>query len=88
MGTLELLASEDNIDEYSFFVVFVKKMDAQSDVGSAQAQAEVKRLRLELARVESQLQKSQHSLERFRHHPLVRLLKLPYRLFKRFSGRN
>ena len=88
MGTLELLASEDNIDEYSFFVVFVKKVESQSDAGSAQAQAEVKRLRMELARVESQLQKSQHSLERYRNHPIIQLLKKPYRFFKRFSSRN
>lgn len=88
MGTLELLASEDNIDEYSFFVVFVKKMEAQNDVVSAQDQAEVRRLRLELARVESQLQKSQHNLERYRNHPVIRLLKKPHLFFKKFSDRN
>ena len=88
IGGLELLAGEDNIDAYSFFVVFVKKAGSQTAAGNGQMETEIKRLRLELARVESQLQKTQHSLERYRNHPAVQLVKRPYHLLKKMTGKN
>ena len=88
MGNLEVLASADEIDEYSFFVVFTKTSLRSASVGiPADDQAsEVKRLRLELARTESAFQKAQQSLERYRRHPLVRLLKVPYHFLRKLSG--
>ena len=88
MGNLEVLASADEIDEYSFFVVFTKKTAATASAAQAQEEAEVKRLRLELARVESQLQKTRHSLERYRNDPLIRFLKIPYQALKKIAGKS
>lgn len=93
MGTLDVHASGDNIDEYSFFVVFTKKAPvsapqaAGKSQNTAQDSAEIKRLRLELARVESELQKSQQALEKYRRHPVVRMLKKPYTAIKKLGGK-
>jgi predicted SAM-dependent methyltransferase len=71
LGNLEVIASEDHLDEYSFFVVFKKiRPQANSTSGS-----EVEFLRRELARVNSLLETSEARLERYRRNPLVRLMR-------------
>ena len=84
---LKLVASQDKIDEYSFYVVFAKVAPvASGSTEPGKDKDEIGRLRRELARVESNYQQTRESLERYRAHPVVQLLKKPYLYFKRLAS--
>jgi predicted SAM-dependent methyltransferase len=71
IGHLEVAASQDFLDEYSFFVVFTKTKSAAEN----NTQGEMEHLRRQLAAAHSQLEHTQASLNRYRDHPVVRWLK-------------
>jgi len=88
LNELKLVASQDGIDEYSFYVVFAKIATNTRPAGEAgKEQEEIGRLRRELARVESNYQQTRESLERYRAHPVVQILKKPYLYLKRLTSR-
>lgn len=69
IGNLEVTASEDQLDEYSFFAVFTKTKSNHTQVSAN----EVNQLRRELARIHSELEVAESRLERYRKNPVVRL---------------
>jgi predicted SAM-dependent methyltransferase len=69
LGNLEAVASANDLDEYSFFVVFKKtKSASRVDAGD-----EIDFLRRELARVNSLLETSEARLQRYRKNPIISL---------------
>lgn len=84
-GGLEVVASEDNIDEYSFFVVFSKSSPLK-DASERQAdlEDELKWLKLELARVDAQCKLAESRLERYHKNPFVRAVRTPLLFARRW----
>ena len=71
IGNLEVVASEDHLDEYSFFVVFAKTKPDRPEASPE----ELEHLRRELARVHADLEQAAARLDRYQNNPLVRVLR-------------
>jgi len=89
-GCLEPVASEDKIDEYSFFVVFAKRNSANASAPptNEDLQAEIKWLRHEMAKTEKNYQDASNRLDEYRNHPLIKPQRVAFQFLKRLVGKS